>query len=169
MQARVEAENLHRRRIADWVRLDHEQVMDFPILTLEYLKDLTVGVYQLELASSYIQDYLNREHDIFQVDRHAIDPGFVRFRLHSRFRNAVVHHQWIAYIPSDDDDNDDNENPIIGYYCTCKSGARTLGTCCHITSILWYLGHARHQHNIKYPSISLLYQILDAADRPLPE
>lgn len=56
----------------------------------------------------------------------------------------------------------------MGYYCTCITGARTLGTCAHIASILWYLGFARHQQQVKYLRVSLLYQILDAAERPLP-
>lgn len=99
---------------------------------------------------------------------HAIEPGFVRFQLYSRFRNNTIHQQWIAYITGDDND-DEEENPIMGYYCTCRTGARTLGTCAHIVSILWYLGFARHQQQVKYPRISLLYQILDAAERPLPD
>jgi len=31
------------------------------------------------------------------------------------------------------------KNPILGTYCSsCKSGARTLGVCVHVASILWY-------------------------------
>lgn len=37
VHTRVEAENLQRRRRAEWVRLDHNQLIDFPQLTLEYL------------------------------------------------------------------------------------------------------------------------------------
>ena len=41
VQARVEENNLLRRRRAEWVLLDHNQIRDFPVLTLDYLKDLT--------------------------------------------------------------------------------------------------------------------------------
>ena len=37
------------------------------------------------------------------------------------------------------------ESPITGVYCTCKSGARVVGSCSHVASILWYLGFARHE------------------------
>lgn len=128
VQARVEAQNLQRRRRAEWIRLDHNQLLHFPQLTFEYLQHLTLGIYQLLLAPSYIQDTLFREETVFQVDVHADEPGFVRFRLYSRFRNITIHQQWIAYVIENDND-DAEENPIMGYYCTCTTGARTLGTC----------------------------------------
>lgn len=64
-------------------------------------------------------------------------------------------------MPKAAEDND----PILGYYCTCKAGARTLGCCAHVASVLWFLGWARHQQNIKYPSRALLNYILDAGNR----
>lgn len=33
---------------------------------------------------------------------------------------------------------------ITRYYCTCKIGARTLGCCSHVASVIWYLGYRRH-------------------------
>lgn len=45
VQARIEAENLQRRRRAEWIRLDHNQLIDFPELTFEYLQYLTLGIY----------------------------------------------------------------------------------------------------------------------------
>lgn len=149
VQTRVEAENLQRRRRAEWIRLDHNQLIDFPELTFEYLQYLTLGTYQLLLASSYIQDTLLREENVFQVDVHAVEPGFIRFRLYSLFRNNTIHQQWIAYVTGNDND-DEEENSIISYYCACRTGARTLSTCAHIASILWYLGFARYQQQVKY-------------------
>lgn len=34
---------------------------------------------------------------------------------------------------------------IIGWYCTCLAGSRTVGMCSHVASIIWYLGIGRHQ------------------------
>lgn len=137
-------------------------------MTIEYLKVLTAGIYQIKLAPSYVQDKLQREeNDEFQVellrDQNRLpEPGFLRVRLYSRFRNRTRYQLWISYLPNAPVDN----NPIRGYYCTCKSGARTLGTCVHITSVLWYLGFARHQEDVHYPSHALLHAIDDAGDRP---
>jgi len=58
---------------------------------------------------------------------------------------------------------------VLGYYCTCKAGARTLGTCAHIACIVWYMGYARHENNIKYPSITLLQSVLNAQNMDIDE
>ncbi|KMQ97459.1 hypothetical protein RF55_2196 [Lasius niger] len=151
VQALVEVDNLHTRNAQRWVRLDVQQILDFPILDLEYLKDLTVGIYQINLAPSYVQDKLQREgQEEFHVEmmrniQRLPQPGLMR-------------------EPADVVDE-----LVQGYYCTCKSDARMLGTCAHIASALWYVGYAQHQQNIKYPSTRLINVIHDAANRLPPE
>lgn len=180
VQALVEVDNLHTRNAQRWIRLNSEHVPDFPVLDLHYLRELTIGIYQIHLAPSYIQDKLQRDDaEEFQVEmlRHAErtpQAGLIRVRLYSRFRNATKYQLWITYQPNNDVQQNDEvennqENQIQGYYCTCKSGARTLGTCAHIASILWFLGYARHEPNIKYPSTKLINVINDAANRPRQE
>lgn len=135
-----------------WIRLEADQPEDFPILTTEYLKELTAGVYQVELAPSYIQDTCQREDndeiqiEILQEENRIPEPGFLRARIWSRFRNATRYQIFISYAPNGNVEYE----PVIGYYCTCKTGARTLGTCVHIASLLWYLGFARLQENVCY-------------------
>lgn len=153
-----------------WRRLDYRDIPDFPVLDLEYLKDLTVGIYKVNLVRSYIQDKVLRENDEeFQLDEHINEPGFLRIRVYSRFRNATRHQTFISYRNIDvegmNNVNDTDDDLISGYYYTYQSGARTVGTCAHVTSILWFLGYARHQENIKYPDTSLLNTTLDAANR----
>ncbi|KAJ8687901.1 hypothetical protein QAD02_023696 [Eretmocerus hayati] len=38
------------------------------------------------------------------------------------------------------------------YYCQCKNGARTIGCCAHVMSVLWFLGYARYVPNISPPA-----------------
>lgn len=152
--------------------MDQNQIIGFPRLTLQDLRDITFGEYQLQLAPSYIQDRLQREDregEVFQLDTYRGDPGIIRVRIFSRFRNATKHQLWIAYNSPEDAENelDETESPILGYYCTCKSGARTLGTCAHVASILWFLGYARHERDIRYPTMLLLNSVLDAGARPI--
>ena len=66
-------------------------------------------------------------------------------------------------VPQEDVERDHEH--IEGWYCTCQSGARTLGTCAHVAAVLWYMGFARHQPGIKYPSNRLLETLQDAAHR----
>lgn len=167
VQARVEADNL-RNRNGRWRKLNQHQV---PRLTLDHLRDLTVGVYQVNLAPSYIQDKIQRDgQEEFQLDEFIDEPGFIRVRLYSRFRNATKYQLWIAYdsIEDNEHNNDIHDNIIHGYYCTCKTGARSIGSCAHVASVLWYLGYARHEPNVSYPATSLLHNILDTSHRAQP-
>lgn len=158
LQLRVEQDNL-RRQNANWSRVNEDALPDFPRLTLAYLNDFTVGTYQLSLAPSYIQDKLKREAtEELQFDQFLQEPGLLRFRIYSRFRNATKHQLWINFV------GNELTEPIRGYYCTCKVGARTLGACAHVVSVLWYLGFARFE-NVKYPWTTLLTVILDAGER----
>ena len=45
---------------------------------------------------------------------------------------------WIKYSLSGE--------PIIAWYCTCISGAITVGACSHVVSIVWYLSYARYNN-----------------------
>lgn len=162
LQERVERENLARLR-AVWNPLNANIVIDFPVLNMDYLTELTIGIYQLKLAPAYVQDQQARDdNNEFHINLHRNEPGFLHCRFYSRFRNQTRYQLWIQYNVGN---NNVHDEPITGYYCTCKTGARTLGTCAHIASVLWYLGYARHQPNIKYPNKDLLNNISDAAHR----
>lgn len=158
-----------------WIRLTPQQVPDFPQFDLHYLRRLTLGPHQDELAPSYVQDKFDHEStDIFQLDRHRHFPGLLRFRIYSRFRNVTRYQIWIAFLVDRNDGEGDvmlgadtEEDVILGYYCTCKTGAKTLGCCAYIASILWFLAWARHQQYVKYPSRALLNYIEDAGNRNL--
>ena len=59
-----------------------------------------------------------------------------------------------------------NDAFIRWFKCTTsKSGARTVGTCAHAVSVLWYLGYARHETDIQYPSMKLFAKVKDARNR----
>ena len=161
LQARVERDNLANRQAARWVTIESDMVEGFPILSLQDIKNITMGTYQIRLAASYIQDKLNRDGiEVFEIEmlrdeNQLPEPGLIRVRAYSRFRNATKYQLWVTY----------DDVQVTGRYCTCKSGARTLGTCAHITSVIWFFGFARNQLIVKYPPTTLLTTILDAASR----
>lgn len=43
---------------------------------------------------------------------------------------------------------------ICGWYsnCICKCGARLVGCCAHVSSVLWFLGWKRHQSDEPFAS-----------------
>lgn len=168
VQARVEAEALRQRR-PRWVSLTAAETPLFPRLDLQYLHSLTFGTYQVKLSPGYIQDSTLRQlrdlaaedeyERVFEIDRNLNEPGFIRIKATSRFRNATIYYVWIAF--NEEYDTNSEEDPILGYYCTCKTGARTLGTCGHVTAIIWFLGFARYE-DVKYPSLRTLQTIINA-------
>jgi hypothetical protein len=163
VQGKVEIDNL-RLRNGQWQRLGN-QVPNFPRLDLDYLRDLTIGIYQINLSPSYIQDKLICDRDDeLQIDMSVNEDNFIRVRVYSRFRNAIKHQIFIAYV-NEEEVRNEKDNFITGYYCTCQSGPRTLGTCAHVASILWYLGYACHRPNIEYPDDILLNTTMDVGQR----
>jgi len=61
VQARV-GERLQLRS-ARWIRLTANDIPEFPRLSEEDLRDLTVCTYQVKVATSYIQDKVARQDD----------------------------------------------------------------------------------------------------------
>ncbi|KAH3779548.1 hypothetical protein DPMN_157481 [Dreissena polymorpha] len=126
LQQFVTENNLERRSVAKWVDTNHEY-LDFPSLDDNTLRLLTLGTYQLKLTGSYIQEYLGSDCNL-QLYREM--EGLIRVRLQSRHVSSRSYLIWIRY----------DSDHIIGWYCRCKCGSRTVGTCSHVASVLWYLG-----------------------------
>ena len=113
-------ENNLERKSAKWEIT--EDIKDFPFLGEQELRNITCGVYQLKLSPSYIQEYLDGES---QILIHKEDPGLIRVKIHCRHISSA-------------------------WYCKCRAGARVVGVCSHIGSVLWYLGFARHNEKQLY-------------------
>lgn len=60
------------------------------------------------------------------------NDGLLRVKLQSRHITSKVYQVWIQY----------DSDQIKGWFCRCKAGARTVGTCSHVAAVLWYLGQA---------------------------
>ena len=68
-------------------------------LTLQHLRDLTLGVYQVRLAPGYIHDKMLRDNiQELEFDERIDVLGVLRARVHSRFCGAKKHQTFIAYI-----------------------------------------------------------------------
>ena len=115
------------------------------MLTEEYIKHFTLGVYQFNQAESYTREHLDSNgdylHELYQVE---ID--ILHVKIGSRFTKGAHHNVWIGYGP--DLKLTEGQNPISDWYCDCKAGARVFGMCAHITSIIWFLGIGRHQKTL---------------------
>ena len=133
LQQRVESEGLHRRTCS-WKEMDAAGVVpDFPRLSEDDLRNITVGVYQLKLAKCYTHEHLNEEGG-YVIKLNSDFEDILRVQVQSRHTSSRKYLIWIQY----------DEIQVKAWYCQCKSGARVVGTCAHVASVLWYLGFARH-------------------------
>ena len=84
------------RNVQRWVRLDTAEINDFPALSIQDLKNIMIGTYQIHLAPSYVQDKLRHDEDeefqieMLQTENRLPLAGFMRVRVHSRFCNVTT-------------------------------------------------------------------------------
>ena len=126
-----------RRSKATWVKLSSCDVA-FPEVSLQMMQILTCGIYQVKQAERYIHEHLSESGD-YEVWVSQLEENLIRCQIKSRHKSQVKYHCFIRYDLSND------LQPIVDYYCTCPTGARTVGMCAHTASVIFYLGYLR-QH-----------------------
>lgn len=131
------AEGLDKRS-GVWKKLDAlDAVPDFPSMTEEELRNITIGVYQLKMAKHYTQEHMS-EDGCFNIILNEDVQGILRAQVQSRHTSSRKYWMWVEYSPA----------VVKSWYCQCRAGARVVGTCSHVATLLWYLGCARHSVNI---------------------
>lgn len=144
----VEQSNLNRRRAA-FVQMNADTLSHFPRMTEEDIYFLSLGSYQIKLARSYCKEHM-RQNGLYSIEifqqpctnelhrfNISFEPGsyILRGRIKSRHVSRCMYYSYIIV----------NSQSIGEYYCSCLTGQRTVGTCAHIISLVWYLGYARHE------------------------
>jgi hypothetical protein len=150
----VEEGNLVRR--SKYEAINSFDLTDFPVLTMDDLRDLTMGVYQLKQSPQYTREHFEPEYELFLGKD---DPNLIRCKIQSRHTNSAVHTLWVEFSSSN----------VTGWYCTCKIGARTVGCCAHVASVVWYLGYQRYSKMKSTQSSKFLSVVTDASDLPVTD
>ena len=157
-----------------WTELNAaDTVPDFPRLSFEELNNLTLveahnqlyflslnrffiflGIYQLKQAKSYTIEHLSADGKYaVKIGKHRSD--IIKAKIQSRHKNSTSYDVWIRYSAQE----------ILGWYCTCPAGARIVGCCAHVASIIWHLSFTRfHPEQLKQESSSFLNSFTDAAE-----
>ena len=96
----------------------------------------------MKQSLSYIYNFDNVE--LFKGDSKIIDPSLTLIRacVKSRHSNANTYNTYIAYKP-----NINSYKAIDSWYCTCKSGKRTVGTCSHVTTVIYKFSYQKDNPN----------------------
>ena len=123
--------------VSKWQKVDgSDGNVDFPELSEQYLRSITLGIYQVKQAKAYTEEHLSGDgmYDMFiskaRSDLHCI-------KIQSRHRTAKKYLVWIKTSKN-------TRDPVDSWYCQCPVGARMVGCCAHVASVLWYLGIGRH-------------------------
>ena len=91
-----ECNNFKKRILNKNKKLDPKELM-FPILTEEYIENLTFGIYQLKQAKSYTAEHLDEKNnylfEVFQLDVSDV----IHVKLRSRFASQTIHDIWIRF------------------------------------------------------------------------
>lgn len=156
----VEQCQLNRQKCR-FARLAINEILDFSHFTMDELKKIS-GAYQLSLAKSYIGDHLYNgeyEFEVMKEDKHPNyqsvgiiiqQPLFIRARMQSRH---ITKEQCLMYILLDL--REQSISCVKHYYCQCKTGARTVYSCAHVLTLIWYLSCDRNNEMLKTPAAFL--------------
>ena len=125
----VETNKLNRKS-AIFTRIENAKEVKFPQLTPSQVKSITLGSYQLKRANGYLIEHFNKEPKRwFEIAKEEIEgKSLIRAKLQSRHRNSKDYFIYITYT----------EEEVSEWYCSCFSGARTVGCCSHVAAIIFY-------------------------------
>ena len=93
-------------------------------------------VYQLSQAPHYDDQHLSDGELDISVNKTSHD--YIRGKSQSRRTSARKYFLWKKI------NQDDLQDPVVGWYCECKAGARTVGCCAHVATIIMYLRKGKH-------------------------
>ncbi|CAL8071538.1 unnamed protein product [Orchesella dallaii] len=164
----LEEKRIPKTGSANWLPIADNDLVDFPQISEDELRKFTFGIYQIKQAKSYTAEHksgeVDRGYNLFQANERRIElpetDGILKFKLQSRHTSSVQHQLWIHY-----EKNGVGRRAIRAWYCNCKAGARVLGCCAHVTSVLWYLGFARYLPILKLPAVTVGRNLRDARHR----
>jgi hypothetical protein len=159
LQEIVERYGLHRK--SQFKDIEFSELDDFPKLSLNALiNHIAFGSFQLKFGPSYISEFI-KKHGSFRLccckDLYHQDPTtkIITTKVQSRHSNNKSYRVYVQYQQKNEDSSTENSKSINGWYCECKNGSRTLGFCCHIGSIIFFLAYGRYETQQKAPAENL--------------
>lgn len=152
-------ENNLNRKPASFRDIDNCE-LEFPLIYEEELKLISLGSYQIKQSRSYYAEHVKidgkyriqayKHTESLQLTRYNItaeSPSLLRARIQSRHSNQTKYYMYILL-----DQALNGKEGILGYYCQCKNGQRTVGCCSHVMTVIWYFAFAKYTDNLKHPA-----------------
>ena len=93
LQARLDSGSLSSG--SRWEKIE-DSSFDFPQISVEEMRQLFFGTYQIKVGRSYVEEHMNSDGDyIIEVDNS--NDNIVRATIRSRHLNASVYKAWIQF------------------------------------------------------------------------
>ncbi|XP_053391975.1 uncharacterized protein LOC128554692 [Mercenaria mercenaria] len=141
LQVYLEENEFVSKRVVYRSALEYD-LAELPRLTLNELREVTFGVYQLKQAQNYTYEHYNENGD-YIIECLKTNPKILKVSIQSRHTGTLKYATWIQFGSADE------EEKIKGWYCKCKAGARVVGCCAHLASILWHISIERFEKKVK--------------------
>ena len=148
----ITEKNLLKKRSL-FVKLDANEIDDFPCLDDQSLKQITLGNYQLSKSVAYIAEHMRLQNTFYICKLH---ENIICCKIQSRHKSRTEYKCCVKYLPFGT-----TIEAIKGWCCTCKSGLRTLGCCVHVASTILYLSNLRYASKIPNPANKLVNLFTD--------
>jgi hypothetical protein len=152
VQNRVMSDTALSHRSKSWIPIEScfESIPSFPKMSEDEIRSLTFGVHQIRQAASYIDEFIYGSTSNIYFRESTSD--LVHARIQSRHTSSKQYDIWVEH---------DGKN-VTGWYCQCRIGTRTVGSCSHVASVIWFLAYARH-HGYKPREDKISPLLMDAA------
>lgn len=147
---KVQEENLNKKSVP-FASITSNDLLDFPELSIDDLKLLFTGTYQLKQAISYLGEMLQDDNSL-PISFLKNDREIVKFEVRSRHINSKTYKCYVNY-----DKNNTGLDAIKGYCCNCANGLRTVGCCSHIAALIYHLSYGRYLSKVIRPAEVLSY------------
>lgn len=151
---RILSDNFNKSKLRTFTLF--ENFDDLPIMPIERLFWVSLSDYTIRQAISYTQMHIKQNNNFFDVficpeeicrkefssfgvaDR---NPALFMMKINSRFRSQKTHRTFVLidrYI-QDEETYACDESAVLGHYCECYNGWRTVGCCSHIMTLIAFL------------------------------
>ena len=134
LQVHVNEENWNRKTRV-FKPIEHCDNIQFPQLSPNELKMITLGSYQLKQANGYLVEHFStaekRKFECFTDKWNGKDV--IRARVQSRHKSGSVYFIYVSF----------DSVQVDEWYCSCFMGARNVGCCAHVAAIITYFASGK--------------------------
>lgn len=97
VQSLVEENNLlTRRAVYSAIEASSDQLDNFPVLSLDDMRTITLGIYQIKHAENYSREHL-KDGGSYEIMVCHDFPFLLRVKIQSRHSRNILHTLWIKY------------------------------------------------------------------------